>query len=93
MHCEYCHCPVEKWEPLTTYPTDDSCRLFDDVYDIADIIQDEKGIVTYSELLAESEQIKAAYAEVVDFPAAVKECFDILEDIGVINYNPSAVRP
>ena len=87
-HCGFCHCPVEQWEPMATYQSDRSCEFYNDVHDAAWDLEEQAGTgkVSFKALLRRCRAFKGEYPDIPDFNSAVMECFNILEDCGVINY-------
>lgn len=89
LHCVHCCCPKEIWEPMKTYPSDNSCLFYEDVYSAACDIEHRDDFITYDSLLRECISLKNQYPDIPDFEAAIKECFDIFDDTGAFKIKPS----
>lgn len=83
FHCDLCHCPKEIWESLKSYPSDNSCAFYSDVFDTAWNIEEETGFVAYENLLQRCYSFKENYPDIADFEMAVQECYSIFKDTGV----------
>ena len=86
IHCDYCHCPSDMWEPLATYRSDKSCEFYSDVSDIAWNIEELTGtnVISFKTLLHKCKSFKKDYPDIPDFSSTVMECYNILVDMGVI---------
>lgn len=82
-HCDICRCPIEHWEPLKAYPSDNSCKLYSDFFDVIWELE-EKERYNLKDVLKECEKFKKDYPDISDFDVAVREMIDIGIDTGII---------
>ena len=84
-HCEHCCTPVEYYKPLKSYPSDDSCRLYSDMFNIAWNLDEGGCMVNPIKFFENAMELEPVYPQVEDFYASVSECYEILLDTGVID--------
>lgn len=86
-HCEYCFCPKDVWKPMGTYESDRCCEFYDDVQNLAQVLEDDNGIVDFYDLVRACEPLRAEYTDIQDLRFAVKEIFDTFGEVGCYKTN------
>lgn len=83
LHCVFCTCPKDIWEPLDSYQSDRSCEFYNDVTNEANKLDDRYGYVSFHRLYKACMKYQKEYPDIPNFWEAIKEIMDTYEDLGI----------
>ena len=80
IHCGYCECPIEYYEPFKFFNSDRGCEVYSEALDIISDYPEMAFSAFYEKMLAVQER----FTEIKHFKELCQEFYEIFEDTGVV---------